>query len=431
LDAWQDEAPKLVQNADLLPRTRKAITRLLGWYGAVCLDKDDDIVSVREAFDLITQIGADSPDTLDHLAGLTVTLHHRQADETSEILCQDLLERAERILGVDHAQSHIYLKNLAFLRMCRGKLEEAKCLFQRALETHLRASGPATFGSIDAKISIAECLLMQGRMEEARQFIRDFAQKLPTQQGDASPCKTLASVLNVTAKRQKNTFANYGAARICYDLSLEFDPGSTEVHSNFALLLWACLHEHDEADLHFRRSLQLNARNHVVHGIYGLFLGQERDDVAGAIEHFEKAEALNPYDPATMGNHASVLLVSGNIDAAWSLTKQAMRFCRQSPDRMMCRALFDGAAALLLLDRSPSVPLGQLKTLFARRIDHAPWVITALLKKLQEKLSPASFALVAAVSAAIDDKEQLARLQQNRAWQAIKALPLDFSWPEI
>jgi hypothetical protein len=39
--------------------------------------------------------------------------------------------------------------------------------------------------------------------------------------------------------------------------------------------------------------------------------------------------------------------------------------------------------------------------------------------------------LVAAVSAAIDDKEQLARLQQNRAWQAIKALPLDFSWPEI
>lgn len=432
LDIWQREAPKVERRADLLPRTRKAITYLIAWYGRASLEKSDDIDSVREAFNLITQIGADSPETLNHLANLTVTLHRRHLDETSELLCQRLLERAEHILGSDHVQTQRYLENLAFLKMSRNKLEEAKCLFQKALETHVRESGHDDFGSISAVTHMAECLLMQDRADEARQLVRDFADKFPQSQGKghAKPRKTLARVLNLAAIRQKDEFARFEGARTCYELSLEFDPEDSTVHSNFAHLLWACLHAQDDADRHFRRSLEINDGNETAHGLYGLFLGQTREEFQGAIEHFEKAKAINPNAPATLGNHASVLLVRGEIDAAWQLAKQALRLCQPYPDRIMTRALFVGAAALLLRGKDPSVPFGQLKTLFARRIEHAPWIITALLKKLQRELPADSFALVNAASAAIDDKKQLAQLEQNHAWQSIKAVSLDISWPE-
>ena len=431
LGIWQCEAPKLEQNADLLPQTRKAITQLIAWYGRVGLDKSDDIESVREAFDLITQIGADSPETLDHLASLTVTLHDRSLDETSESLCQHLLERAERILGSDHIQTHTYLENLAFLKMCRNKFEESSCLFQRALQTHVRKSGHDDFGSISAVRSVAECLLMQGRSDEAQQLIRDFADKFPKPEGQTSPRKTLAGVLNAAAIRQKDKFARFEAARTCYELSLEFNPDESIVHSNFSVLLWGCLHANDEADRHFRRSLEINDQNYFTHSVYGLFLGQTREDFEGAIKHFEKAAELNRDYAVTLSNHASVLLVCGDTKAAWRLAKRAMRLCQPDPDRMMARALFAGAASLLLLGKDPSLPLGQLKTLFARRIDHAPWVITALLKKLQHELPPDSFVLINAVSAAIEDKEQLARLERVHAWQSIEAVPLDISWPQI
>ena len=431
LGIWQREAPKLEQNADLLPQTRKAITQLIAWYGLLCLDKSDDIDSVREAFDLITQIGADSPETLDHLASLTVTLHHRRLDETSEFLCQDLLERAERILGSDHIQTHTYLENLAFMKMCRNKFEEASNLFQRAVQTHVRQSGHDDFGAISTVVNVAECLLMQDRSDEALQLIRDFADKFPKPEGQTSPRKTLAEVLNAAAMRQKNEFARFEAARACYGLSLEFNPDQAVIHSNFALLLWACLDAYDDADSHFRRSLEIDDRSDNTHSVYGLFLGQTREDFKQAIEHFEKAAELNRYDTGTLNNHASVLLVCGEAHAAWRLAKRAMRLCQPHPDRIMARALFDGAAALMLLGKDPSLPLGQLKTLFARRIDHAPWVITALLKKLENQLPPDSFALVKAVSEAIDNKQQLAQLEQIPAWQSTEARPLDIPWPEI
>jgi tetratricopeptide (TPR) repeat protein len=431
LSIWQREAPKLEQRADLLPQTRKAITYLLAWYGRVCLGKSDDLESVREAFDLITQIGADSPETLDNLASLTITLHHRRLDETSETLCQLLLERAERILGSEHVQTYTYLGNLAFLKMYRNKFEEASSLFQRALQTHLRESGHDDFGSISAVAQVAECLLMQDRTDEARQLICDFAEKLPEADGQTSPRKTLAEVLNAAGIRQKNEFARYEAARTCYELSLEFNPDQAVIHSNFALLLWACLDACDEADRHFRRSLEINDRSYNTHSIYGLFLGQTRKDFKRAIEHFESAAKVNRDDAGTLSNHASVLLVCGEAQVAWRLAKRAMRLCQPHPDRIMSRALFNGAAAMLLLGKDPSLPLGQLKTLFAHRIDHAPWIITALLKKLQDELTPDSFALVKAASAAIDNSQQLARLEEVHAWQSIESQSLDISWPEI
>ncbi len=431
LEIWRRAAPTLEQKANLLSETRKGITSLITWYGQVRLDRSEDTAGVYEAYKLITQIGADTPETLDQLASLTVKLHHRHLDDISEELCQDLLDRADRILGSEHVQTRLYIDNLAFFKMFRNKFDEARSLFDRSLQVHLKECGPDSFGVISATVHMAECLLLQGRVDEAQQGVREYATRFPAVEETALARKTLARVLNQAALRQKNEFGCYNGARTCYELAIEFDPDAADVHSNFAMLLWGCLDAYDDADSHFQTSLQLNDGDFNTHSVYGLFLGQTREDHSGSVEHFERAAELEPHQAATHANHASVLLICGATHAAWPLATRAMRLCQPHPDRTMCRPLFVGAAALVLLGKDASVPLGQLKTLFTRRINHVPWVITALLKKLERDLPPGTYTLLKAVSAAIDDKGKLPQLENDPVWREIDAVPLETCWPEL
>jgi hypothetical protein len=107
-----------------------------------------------------------------------------------------------------------------------------------------------------------------------------------------------------------------------------------------------------------------------------------------------------------------------------------MRLGLSQPDRIMAHALFCATAVLLLTGQSAAIPIGQMKTLFARGIHHVPWALAATLGVLAQQLPGTSNDLMRAISDAISHKECLARLEVYPAWQEAQAVSLDTPWPK-
>jgi hypothetical protein len=123
------------------------------------------------------------------------------------------------------------------------------------------------------------------------------------------------------------------------------------------------------------------------------------------------------------------MIEQGDLAAAWAMLERSMRLCLSEPTRITARPLFGAVAVLLLRGGDASVPLGQLKKLFADGIEHVPWVVTAMLDALERKLPGDSMGLMRAVSEAIDHKERLGRLEENPVWREVKAVSFDARWP--
>jgi tetratricopeptide (TPR) repeat protein len=85
--AWEAAAPIIKEHADCLAQARRQVVRLITWTGNKRIQRERDVDSVREAFDLVSQLGSDSPETLDQLSILTVILHNERFYEISEKLC--------------------------------------------------------------------------------------------------------------------------------------------------------------------------------------------------------------------------------------------------------------------------------------------------------------------------------------------------------
>jgi len=428
---WENAEPQIKHQADCLPKTRKLILSLISWVGRTRLVRDGDIESIHQAFDLISRIGAESPETLDHLASLTVSLHRRHHEEISESLCHRLLEKSEHILGVDHVQTLTYLENLAYLKMHRGKLEDAERLYRRALQGRVNIGGNEQSNTLSTITSLAECLLLQGSIEAAQTLVRELVAKLPVADAFSDARKTLARCLGSTGIELKNEFAAFDASKVCYELSLEIDPKDANAHSLLALLLWVCLHDTATAAEHFEKSLALEPASGNTRSNYAHFLAQTMNDPIQALTHFEKAMSHNPNDSGIPANYAALLLQQGDLAKAWSLSERSWRLCLPTPDRIMARPLFCATALLSLRGQDVSVPLGQLKTLFAHGIDHVPWVLTGTLDVLDRKLTRNLSDLLRALSDAISDKQRLARLEANPAWHEVKAVSFDTPWPEL
>lgn len=431
LSLWEVSKEQLEHESDCLPRTRKLVVSLISWIGRMRLARDGDVEGVHQAFDLIARIGAETPDTLDNLATLTVSLHHRHHDETSELLCRRLLEESERVLDKDHVQTLTYLENLAFLNMFQGHLEEAEEHFRRALHSRLEAGGCEQSGTLSTLSSLAECLLLRGSADAARKLIRDHAASLPADNAFQSARHMLARGLSGSGMQLKNEFSAFEASKICYELSLEIDPNSAVTHNNMALLQWVCLDNPGEARDHFRESIRLLPSDGTTQGNYGHLLAQTMNLPTEATQHFKEARRLSPNEGGILGNYAALLIQQGELAAAWTVLERSVRLCLPQPDRTMARAFFGAAAVLLLRGGDPSLPLGQLKTLFAHGIDYVPWVITAMLDALERKMPRNSYDLLKAAADAISHKESLVRLEENPAWRDLKAIPLDAQWPPL
>ena len=431
ISLWEDAEEKLKSEADWLPKTRRRIVGLIAWSGRSRLLLDGEVTTVREAFDLITRIGAESPDTLDHLASLTVSLHGRHHDEISESLCERLLAISERVLGLQHVQTLTYLENLGHIQVHRGKLEEAEKLYRKAFRTRIDTGGSEHKNSIIVIVSLAECLLMEGKNEEARKLIREFVAELPPDISFSSARKMLARRLSASGIELKNEFGAFAEAKACHELSLEIDPDSAGTHNNMAVLLWVCLDDAEAAASHFRTALSLEPRDGNAHSNYAHLLAHTMNDPTQAEGHFEKATSLDPNNGGILANYASMLLLQGDIEKAWSVAKRSLRLCLLDQDRIMARPLFCAIAILLLRGHDAGVPLGQLKNLFAHGIDHVSWVVTALLATLGQQLPEDSSRLMRAIADAISGKEGLAALGSNARWQAVEPVVFTAPWPEL
>ena len=192
------------------------------------------------------------------------------------------------------------------------------------------------------------------------------------------------------------------------------------------------LGELDEAARHFELSVTTGANvNRATRlGNYAHFLAQARRDTAAAHAAFDEAINLSPHDPNLFGNQAVSLIADGRIAEAWTSAKRSMALALGQADRLMTRSLFCAATILSMSGQDPSVPLGQLKTLFAGGIDFAPWVITALLEAIDLRLTDDRDRLLHRIADAIGSKAGLDRLEAEPAWQAIPPAPYDAAWPE-
>ena len=228
----------------------------------------------------------------------------------------------------------------------------------------------------------------------------------------------------------KNEFSEFAASRVCYELSLEIDPDNATTHNNFALLLWVCLHEPNAAADQFLRALAIDPKDGNVHGNYAHFLAQTMNDQEGATSHFELAMKLSPNNNGTPANYAALLVQQGELATAWSFCQRSHRLCLSDPDRIMARPLLCAAVILLLQRHNASVPLGQIKKLFARGVNHVGWILTALLEVLEGKLSKDSYQLMRAISDTISDKRYLDNLESNPIWRSVRPVALDTPWPE-
>lgn len=428
---WEGAEPQMKHQADCLPKTRKVIVCMISWFARTRLVRDSDAEGIHQAFDLITQIGVESPETLDQLASLTVSLHHRHHEEISELLCQRLMEKSERILGPEHIQTQNYLENLAHLKAHRGKFEEAEHLYRRAFQSRLNTGGSEQSNTLSTITSLAECLLLQGSTEAAQTLIREFVSKLPPGNAFSSARKMLARCLSSSGMELKNEFSAFEESKVCYELSLEIDVDNATTHNNMALLLWVCLHDAGTAADHFNKSLALNPTDGNAHSNYAHLFAQTMNNPKQAHVHFKKAMSLDPNGNGIPANYAAMLLQQGDVDKAWSLSKRSMRLCLPYPDRIMARPLFCATAILLLREQDAYIPLGQMKGLFAHGIDHVTWIITALLKLLDHQLPADSSQLMRAISDAISDKKHVETLEAYPKWQSVKLGSFDTPWPEL
>jgi tetratricopeptide (TPR) repeat protein len=431
LQIWDQTCPGLADYGDLLARMRRHVVSLLGWAGHSRLRRLQDVNEVYSAFDLITGIGADTPVSLDVLATLTLNLHHLRYFGDSERLCRLLLDRSEKMLGPDHLQTISYVGILADLCEHLGKFDEAIRLYRRTFEVRSRISGNENSDTLFSLCRVAKCMFSENHFDEAAAFVQEFIAQLPNTDASDNSRQIIAARLGNCAIELKNELSAYKAAQMCNELSLELNPMDAQIHSNLALLLWSCLHDVDAADQHFRKAVQLNPDNWNLLSNYGLFLTHALRDYNAAKQHFEKALLLNPSDSAVTGNYTTLLIVEGNLDKAWIMAKRTMHLCLPTPDRIMARSLFCAIAILMLKDMEIAIPLGQMKTLFKRGIDHVAWVIDAMLEKLDQELNAEQDQLMHTLLEAMNDQAGLIRLDQNKNWAAIAAEGLELSWPDL
>lgn len=427
-EMWERMKPELRPHADCLATTRKLVVSLIAHTGRARLRHSDEVAEIESAFQLVSNIGAEGPETLDHLASLTVALHHRGHEEASEVLCQQLFEHTERVLGPQHDQTLSYLTNLAFLKLYRRNFEQAESLFREALQRYRDTKGIEQTGTLEAAASVIECLLLRGDLDGARTLSRHIIEELPPAEAFTSPRKSFARCLQTAGLRLKNELSYFEASKQAYQLSLDIDPSNTITHNNIALLMWVCLNDLEGAKQHFEQALRLTPDAVTFSNIAHLH-AQSLKDPEKARVYFLKAVALSPNEGAIAGNYAAFLLQQEQLPEAWEQAKRAMRLCMANPDRIMLRALFCATAVLLVRGRDAAMPLGQMQTLFSRGVDYVPWILDATLEML-DQLVPDDAQLLRALAAAISDGTQYELLKANPRWRAIAAVPLDTPWPE-
>jgi eukaryotic-like serine/threonine-protein kinase len=138
-------------------------------------------------------LGDEHPDTLLSIRNLSVLLQSQGKLSEAEPFCREALEKTRRVLGEDHPATLVSINNLGSQLQQQARLDEAEPLLRESLEKHRRVMGehhPHTLSSI---ANLGQQLLDQGQLAEAEPLLRAALENRRHVLGEEHP-DTLSSI---------------------------------------------------------------------------------------------------------------------------------------------------------------------------------------------------------------------------------------------
>ena len=191
-------------------------------------------------------------------------LHHQGRYEEAKPLYNRALEIRERVLGPDHPETATSLNNLAALYYNQGWYEEAEPLYKRALEIVKWVLGPDHPDMATSLNNLASLYNNQGRYEEAEPLYKRALEIVERVLGPEHP--DTATSLNNLAIIYNNQ-GRYEEAEPLYKRALEIservlgpDHPDTAISLNNLALLYNNQDRYEEAEPLCKRALEIVER---------------------------------------------------------------------------------------------------------------------------------------------------------------------------
>jgi eukaryotic-like serine/threonine-protein kinase len=144
----------------------------------------------RESFTAV--VGEDHPYTVGVTASCGRALVELGEFDEAEQLIRGAIDVQSRILPENHPHRSNALYYLGELYLRRGDIGSAEAVFRRVLDQRQRTYPDGNWRIAQVQSSLGECLMDQGRYEEAAEFVQSSYQLLLDQLGDSSLTTQLA-----------------------------------------------------------------------------------------------------------------------------------------------------------------------------------------------------------------------------------------------
>ncbi|KIM20239.1 hypothetical protein M408DRAFT_308877 [Serendipita vermifera MAFF 305830] len=151
----------------------------------------------------ITGYGEETNDTLKVVCYLAQSIRNQGRWEEAETLEKAVLEKRQRILGIDHPDSISAAAALAMTYSKQGRWNEAEKLEVEVLEKRNRLLGADHPSSIDAMANLASTYSNQGRWKEAEQLQEEVLEKRIRILGADHPSSITAAASLASTYREK------------------------------------------------------------------------------------------------------------------------------------------------------------------------------------------------------------------------------------
>ena len=114
----------------------------------------------------------------------------------SEPYRREALEKSRRVLGEEHPDTVLAIKNMGFLLQEEGKLSEAEPYFREVLEKQRRVLGEEHPFTLVSTVNMGYLLQAEGKLAEAEPYYREGLEKCRRVLGQEHP-ETLISIIGM------------------------------------------------------------------------------------------------------------------------------------------------------------------------------------------------------------------------------------------
>jgi Tfp pilus assembly protein PilF len=329
--------------------------------------------------------GPDHSDTLTSISDLAFLMQANGDYVAAEPLCWRALEARDRVLGPDDPDTLESVNNLAALLDSKGDYGAAEPLYRRALEARERVLGPEHPNTLNSLNNLGALMYSEGDYAAAEPLFRHALEARERVLGAEHPdtlttLRLLADLLAETDRPQDSAVLR--KAYIARMAAKEESAPPLELRQ----LAFECYQDGDytHAEQLLRRVLEA---------------------------HFEV--------PSTHCLLARVLLLMNRDKEAQSEVEKACENRADWQPYTAQRVYFFQALFALLNGTTPTEALRNLRKELLRPDAMQEWDLKRLLDHLKPRLTPEACELIEALSAAINDRSAMERLETLPAWRAI------------